>query len=306
MPDHFAGQSVSCLDCGASIAVPIPQPVNAWPSHQPTVPPPDMGVCQITGEYVPMDELVQFQGHRVGLRGKQIILERMRSGENFGREHDRRSATEDVTPTPWQRLGAYAIDWILLTFVALAVRFAAMMAVMGVLMANGTMDADADPNQLTARSHLWMHMAGGTATLGVTVLYLGLMHGLFGRTIGKMATQLHVTTWNGRKIGMSTAFVRALITCWPHAALFLVSVVALQGKVTEEVLGGLLLLQLGLSFVWLAAQVIAGLIDRDRQRVIHDRLTGTRVIWRRYRWAAPRMHAGYQARMPEPPPPPMG
>ncbi len=42
---------------------------------------PPMAQCEISGEWVPADELVTFQGKRVSAAGKRMLLDRLSSGE---------------------------------------------------------------------------------------------------------------------------------------------------------------------------------------------------------------------------------
>ena len=59
--------------------------------------------CEVTGEILPVDSLVQFQGKWVGEKGKQILLERLRSGEGPG--------PELFPPKMFQRAKAFCFDW---------------------------------------------------------------------------------------------------------------------------------------------------------------------------------------------------
>ncbi len=59
--------------------------------------------CEVTGEILPVDSLVQFQGKWVSEKGKQILLERLRSGEGPG--------PELVAPKIFQRAKAFCFDW---------------------------------------------------------------------------------------------------------------------------------------------------------------------------------------------------
>ena len=47
-------------------------------------PPLVMVQCAITGQWVPDDEIITLQGHRVCADGKLELLERLRSGQGIG------------------------------------------------------------------------------------------------------------------------------------------------------------------------------------------------------------------------------
>ena len=59
--------------------------------------------CEVTGEILPIGSLVQFQGKWVSGKGKQILLERLRSGEGPG--------PELIAPKMFQRAKAFCFDW---------------------------------------------------------------------------------------------------------------------------------------------------------------------------------------------------
>ncbi|MGC8560860.1 MAG: RDD family protein [Phycisphaerae bacterium] len=59
--------------------------------------------CEITGEKFPPDQIIYFRGRWVGARGKQILLDRLRSGEGPGPEF--------IPPKMFQRAKAFCFDW---------------------------------------------------------------------------------------------------------------------------------------------------------------------------------------------------
>ncbi len=52
---------------------------NVDPANQSAAP---MAQCEISGEWVPVDELVTFQGKRVSAAGKQMLLDQLAAGES--------------------------------------------------------------------------------------------------------------------------------------------------------------------------------------------------------------------------------
>ncbi|MHB1767122.1 MAG: hypothetical protein ACYCUV_04630 [Phycisphaerae bacterium] len=81
-----------------------------------TGPEPGMGRCSVTGKWVPEDALVTFQGQLVCAEGKQILLDRLRIGEDAQSPGITRSSLVRVAGA--QR----AILWLILVY------FAAMVA----------------------------------------------------------------------------------------------------------------------------------------------------------------------------------
>ena len=69
-------------------------------------PPKGFKTCEVTGEILPADSLVQFQGKWVSEKGKQILLERLRSGEESG--------PELFAPKMAPRAKAFCFDWAVL------------------------------------------------------------------------------------------------------------------------------------------------------------------------------------------------
>lgn len=193
--------------------------------------------CQITGKTFPQEELITFQGKRVSAEGKAILLERLKSGEAVSEEMQR--------PAVLRRFGCVFIDNLIFSIPSYLIG------------QNMTLQ------NLTAMT--WM-LVGLQA---LQVIYLGQMHGLFGKTLGKMAGTLRVVNLDGSPISLGKAYLRAIVYVLPSilaiAALFSRNNVLIEN--VNLFYGG-----------WSLITIILALVDTKMQRPIHDRVTGTRVI----------------------------
>ncbi|HEV7301138.1 MAG TPA: RDD family protein [Tepidisphaeraceae bacterium] len=195
----------------------------------------------MTGQVLPEDELVTIQGQRVSAEGKAILLDRLRSGETMPGELEK--------PTVMRRFGAIFLDALII-----GLPFAVIGGVMG---ASGNLDL----------------VQNGILTFistAVTVIYFGAMHARNGQTLGKMAAKLYVVkNSDGSKISTGTAYLRSLV----YGGLSFLS--AFAEMTGAPVIIGVAAIIVG---IWGIANVLFALFDRDRQRALHDRITGTRVI----------------------------
>ena len=201
--------------------------------------------CEITGKWVPPDEIVEFHGHKVCAEGKEILLQRLQSGERLPGEMER--------PTVLRRFSCLFVDSIVI-----AIPMWIMIAVVGVPKANS--------DNLAVSSMMLLPTILGVI-LGMC--YYGIMHGIRGQTLGKMAGKIKVVNLDGSPITMGTAFARAIFYMGPQ---IIFPILALVGAVT---LAGVLywvVLSYGL------ANILVALFDRSRQRALHDRFVGTRVL----------------------------
>ena len=65
-----------------------------------------MAQCNITKKWFPEDELVTFQGQLVSAEGKEILLDRLRTGVI--------APGPPTRPTWWNRLWCVCLDWLLI------------------------------------------------------------------------------------------------------------------------------------------------------------------------------------------------
>jgi uncharacterized RDD family membrane protein YckC len=204
--------------------------------------------CEITGEWVPEDEIIVIQGHGVCAAGKEELLQRLKSGERLPGEMER--------PPFLRRLGCLLLDGILLGAAGLAVQA----AILGYVIPES-------PGQLeAAKGDLFLVRLLGL--LG-SLAYLTLLHGLYGKTLGKMAGKIKVVAPDGSPIDLTKAFVRALVFTGPQ---LLGPAVPLIGN--EDVSSAFQVV----GVVYVLLNLLVMLADRDQHRALHDRVAGTRVI----------------------------
>jgi uncharacterized RDD family membrane protein YckC len=203
--------------------------------------------CDITGQMVPEDEIVEIQGYRVCAAGKQELLDRLQSGERMPGELER--------PTVLRRFGCAFVDGLLLALLGMVVNIA-----IGIPAIN--------TEGYTQRMVDRVVFAGVIGTL-MGMSYFTLFHGLRGQTLGKMAGKCKVVRPDGSDIGVSRAFVRWLCFVGPQVVSpftpYFGSIEAVQ---TFGLVAG------GYSII----NILFLLLDRDQNRALHDRLAGTRVI----------------------------
>jgi uncharacterized RDD family membrane protein YckC len=201
---------------------------------------PALAQCSVTGKMVPEDELVTIQGHRVCAEGKAILLERLKSGEALPGESEK--------PTVLRRFGCIFLDGLII---------GVPLAIINAVIARG----GASPATLGLIS-----LVGNT----VNVIYFGQLHGSRGQSVGKMAGKLKVVNnLDGSPITLQTAYVRALAYVGPS---YLSGLALVLGN------GALI----GVASIAVGAygiiNVLMALFDKNRQRALHDRIAGTRVI----------------------------
>ena len=213
--------------------------------------------CEITRQWVPEDEIITIQGHRVCAEGKAELLERLRSGELMPGELER--------PTVLRRFGCAFLDGLILGIIN---------AALGVMVVGAAFAGAGAP--------------GGTNPLGgtfaalqvvlaaISLLYYTLLHGKYGQTLGKMAGKLKVVNDDGSPISMGTAFVRALYWQGPGvvASLILAAEIVMRATPTMTISQTFNFVVL----IYIVTSIVMALMDRAQQRAIHDRLAKTRVI----------------------------
>ncbi len=214
--------------------------------HLPDSDAPNMVRCDVTDELVPEDETVVLQGKRVSARGKQILLDQLRTGHSIGGEIE--------APGSLRRFGCALIDGLLVFVVAFAAGF--IMAV-----------AAATSFELEVR-------LTGLVEVAVTIaamMYFALMHARTGQTLGKMAGKIKVVNLDGSDIDFKTALLRAFMF---NGIQGISGLVLLIGGAAVAVLYGVLDL---VVMVYGLANAITVLATPDK-RAIHDFVAGTRVI----------------------------
>jgi len=208
--------------------------------------PPGMGTCSITGKVVPEDELVTIHGQRVCAEGKAILLDRLKAGDALPGEEER--------PTALRRFGCLFLDGLIIN-VPGAIIIALIVAVFV-------------PHHAADQAAMIIGLFA-LFLAAVQFVYFGLTHAIRGQTLGKMAGKIVVVNLDGSPISASTAYIRALAFLGPNllAALLLVVGLAPIAAVLDVI-----------SRLWILADAIVALVDRDQQRSLHDRIAGTRVV----------------------------
>jgi uncharacterized RDD family membrane protein YckC len=203
--------------------------------------------CEITKQWFPAHEIVEIQGHKVCSAGKEILLQRLKSGEPLPDEMER--------PTVLCRFGCIFLDVLILLVPILGIQYMA-----GMLHFPPRADPDVSVTIKVIVS-VW--------SVALGLVYFGTLHGAKGKTLGKMAGKIKVVNLDGTPITMSKGYLRALCYSGPN---LLSPVAILAGsQLGIKVLGYV-------GFAYFVVNVILALVDRNRQRALHDRLAGTRVI----------------------------
>lgn len=221
---------------------------TAVPLADDTAPPQGMAKCEITGNLVPEDELIEIEGKRVCAEGKEELLRRLRSGELMPGEMER--------PTVLRRFCCLLIDNFITGVAGGSIGFA-----IGLIMASSAGSTG---------GMVRLQAMGQLAGVSITVLYFGLLHGLKGQSVGKMAGKLKVVNLDGSSISLSRGFLRAAFLAGPQ----IVTPFILLATGSASVLG----IASAIVGIYALTNIIFALIDRDAQRPLHDRFSGTRVI----------------------------
>jgi uncharacterized RDD family membrane protein YckC len=213
--------------------------------------------CEVTGEVLPRSALVRFQGKLVSERGKQILIERIKSGEGV-------ELREKLLPGPWRRFGCVLLDNLILFFTSDIVSF-----VIGYGIGEHLQHTHASTSQIH-QAIFELQLWGAVIGFALNVLYYGLMHYFFGSTIGKFAGKEKVIRADGGKITFLQSIFRELIM-W-FGCVFIIALIAFKG--IAGMAAGEAMLILWLLFDWLFI-----IVDRHDRRALHDRIAGTRVIF---------------------------
>jgi len=191
---------------------------------------------------VPEDELILFQGQQVCAEGKAILLDRLKAGDALTGGMER--------PSFWRRLGCFMLDGIILGLPMQIGRIALFgLAAPPVL----------PPSQLLYTLFTQL----------VFFVYFGQFHAISGQSLGKKAGKIIVVNEDGTRITTKTAYIRALAYMGVNILATLAAVIG--GRSAYVIM-------LAVSSLWLLAEVICLLVDREGQRSLHDRIAGTRVV----------------------------
>jgi len=207
--------------------------------------------CEITGQMVPEDEIVEIDGHRVCAAGKEELLRRLRSGEGLPGEMER--------PSVLRRFACIFVDGLLLGVVGLLLHF----VILGTPFFN--------PRDQNLRSLLADEAVASTLGVILGLAYFTYFHGLRGQTPGKMAGKIKVVNLDGSPITYSKALVRALFYSGPQLLTPITFFIVLESP------GAATAFQVVVG-IYAIVNVLCALFDRAQQRALHDRLAGTRVI----------------------------
>jgi uncharacterized RDD family membrane protein YckC len=192
-----------------------------------------------------------------------------------------RRARDAAAPSPWQRMSASVVDWLLIQLIATAATLGPLLHLWRQLQTVRLTYPDlSSPGAQAAFTRIASEPASQRALLtwilaifGVALVYFWVQHALGGATIGKRLLRLRVVTASGHApVGVRAAGIRAVVTvAGPLMFLVLPSPVSLLGGV-----------------LWTADLGLA-LLD-PRVRCLHDMAAGTMVV--REQWLAGQPRAG--------------
>lgn len=207
--------------------------------------------CEITGEWLPEEDTVVFQGKRVSAQGKQILMDQLQAGELLPGEME--------APTRLTRLGCIILDGII--FLPIGVILGAVLAML--FISQGSMSSPVNAPRIEQSANLIVAL--------VTLCYFALMHKAYGKTVGKMAGKIKVVKMDGSPISSGQAWLRALV----YSGLgFIPAVIVLVLGDAGLQIAGVLSILVGVFGI---ANCLAVLFHPE-QRAIHDMISGTRVI----------------------------
>ncbi len=209
---------------------------------------PELITCQVTGEPVPADETVVLHGKQVGARGKQILLERLETGQKID-DHPE-------APSFSQRFGGSILDGIIVGLLGAAVSL------------TGGLVVASNPNNIGA---LRIVAAASLIGVAIAVAYYTWQHAHSGKTVGKRAAKTLAYNTDGTPISTPTAFVRALVFTGVQG---ISPLILLIGGVAAAPASGV---ANGIVGLFVLANCITVLVSRDK-RALHDMIAGTRVV----------------------------
>jgi uncharacterized RDD family membrane protein YckC len=232
---------------------------------------------EITGQWVPVDETVELHGYRVGAEGKQLLLDRLDAGLPLGGEPER--------PTVMRRIGCFLLDGLLIYVGAMIVGCILLVPLMMIFAIGGAaLQPQLQPGGPMGPAPMgglqMLINAGSNLLIGAAAItYFALQHARNGQTIGKMAGNLRVVKLDGSAIDTATAWRRSFYFLGPY---FAPGLLYLLGPIVPVIAVVIVAGVAGVgAFVYVLVDGIIGLADTDQQLALHDKWTGTRVIWER-------------------------
>lgn len=210
--------------------------------------------CEVTGKMCRPEDAVVFRGRVVSAEGKNILLRTLTAG-----------GVVEVLPRPSfaVRLLSYVIDNVVVVGIRVAVEVVFDIPVRS--MQYGT--------PMQAFSFIAaVKLGNGLLAFG----YDAILHGVYGKSLGKMACGCRVVKMDGTDINGKIAQVRSFWKCGLHMIPdLLLLVFGFSG--TKGIMAVLLLAMLpivGFSI----ANAICLVTEEKFNRALHDRLAGTRVV----------------------------
>ncbi|MGC8560862.1 MAG: RDD family protein [Phycisphaerae bacterium] len=246
-------------------------------------PPPDrFKACEVTGEILPVDSLVQFQGKWVSEKGKQILLERLQSGEPT-------VSNEWVRPGFWRRFGCYLLDWLIFGVVELvcSVILAIATAIFALAGAGHIQSPAPAPGAPPSSWAIWFGILTLLVIYILLLLYFAYPHYKWGRTPGKYVGRLKVVMFDGSPLTFRRALLRSVLYLLPAliggaADLIVLPFMYPSAANPAPHPPSAVMIILGIVFLaafgWSITDGIFLIADTRYQRSLHDRLAGTRVI----------------------------
>ena len=242
-------------------------------------PPDRFKACEVTGEILPVDSLVQFQGKWVSEKGKQILLERLQSGEPT-------VSNEWVRPGFWRRFGCYLLDWLIIGVVEMVCFFILLIPLAAFAAAHAQNPSQA-PGAPPPPWAIWFLIVPLLVINIFLILYFSYPHYKWGRTPGKYVGRLKVVMFDGSPLTFRRALLRSVLYLLPAliggaADLLLLPLMLPSAANPAPHPPSAVMIIVGLvfiaAFVWWIADCIFLIADTRYQRSLHDRLAGTRVI----------------------------
>ncbi|MEX2580320.1 MAG: RDD family protein [Verrucomicrobiales bacterium] len=252
--------------------------------------PVEIGICAYSGRVYPASEMVPYGEALVGVGHKQAFVQRlMESGA---------VAVGDATES---RLAYVGFWWrclsSLLDYLIKLVPSWLCMAPFYLLSFAGGVAATGTPDEIIGGWSALMMVAYGfglVAMLAFGVFYETWMVGKYQGTLGKLIIGAKVVNPDGSRLSYRRAFVRWMakkplnyVIVWIPATIGFGIMVVIMGVAAREG-GGSSVFALGLASAFF---VYAGLLALcsgvywmaafdSEKRTLHDRLAGTRVVWK--------------------------
>ncbi len=222
---------------------------------------PGMGQCSITKKWFPEDELVTFQGQLVCAEGKQILLDRLRTGAAVPGDPTR--------PGVFRRFLCISIDWLIILPV---------WGLVSVVVAKSVVILVVIPHHIFLGNR-WAFFLVYSLLAVVSSLYFSILHGGVGKSIGKMLGHLRVVNLDGSRASRERILLRSAL--YPGTIVIIGACGLLSNSVGERSFKTMVGLAAVAFMIWVLADALTALFDTRMQRSLHDRISGTRVILER-------------------------